>query len=223
MYTDKDPQATELRYLQMLARQYPTVRAASSEIINLQAILNLPKGTEHFMSDVHGEHEAFLHILNSGSGTVREKIDKIFDGTLSSADRGALATLIFYPHEKLDEISKSMPDMTEWYRITLNRLLELCRLVTSKYTRSKVRKALPPEYAYIIDELLNTTAGVNVKKDYHENIINTIINIDRAEDFVVAVCDLIKRLVVDRLHLVGDIYDRGPRADIIMDSLLEHH
>ncbi|MEG2176714.1 MAG: fructose-bisphosphatase class III, partial [Oscillibacter sp.] len=170
MYTDKDPQATELRYLQMLARQYPTVRAASSEIINLQAILNLPKGTEHFMSDVHGEHEAFLHILNSGSGTVREKIDKIFDGTLSSADRGALATLIFYPNEKLDEISKSMPDMTEWYRITLNRLLELCRLVTSKYTRSKVRKALPPEYAYIIDELLNTTAGVNVKKDYHENI-----------------------------------------------------
>ncbi|MEG1430551.1 MAG: fructose-1,6-bisphosphatase, partial [Oscillospiraceae bacterium] len=223
MNIDTTQQPTELRYLQMLARQYPTVRAASSEIINLQAILNLPKGTEHFMSDVHGEHEAFLHILNSGSGTVREKIDKIFDSTLSSADRGALATLIFYPHEKLDEISKELPDMTEWYRITLNRLLELCRLVTSKYTRSKVRKALPPEYAYIIDELLNTTAGVNVKKDYHENIINTIINIDRAEDFVVAVCDLIKRLVVDRLHLVGDIYDRGPRADIIMDSLLEHH
>ncbi|MEG2455170.1 MAG: fructose-bisphosphatase class III, partial [Oscillospiraceae bacterium] len=217
------PTPIETRYLHSLARQYPTVRAASSEIINLQAILNLPKGTEHFISDVHGEHEAFLHILSSGSGAVREKIDKIFSSTLSSADRDALATLIFYPSEKLEELVKVTPDMTEWYRITLYRLLELCRLVTSKYTRSKVRKALPAEYAYIIDELLNTTAGVNVKKDYHENIINTIIDIDRADDFVVAVCNLIKRLVVDRLHLVGDIYDRGPRADIIMDSLLDHH
>lgn len=213
----------ELRYLKMLAVQYPTIQAASSEIINLQAILNLPKGTEHFISDVHGEYEAFLHILNSASGVVREKLDEMYGTSVSKSERDQLATLIYYPEEKLEEVRKSMPDMEEWYRLTLHRLIEVCRLITSKYTRSKVRKALPKEYAYIIDELLHTHYEDSDKRDYYENIISTIIEIDQAADFVKAVCDVIKRMAVDHLHLVGDIFDRGPRADIIMDSLLDYH
>ena len=223
MSTAKRSSTPSLRYLQMLSQQYPTVQAASSEIINLQAILNLPKGTEHFISDVHGEYEAFLHILNSASGVVREKVDELFATTVSKADRDQLATLIYYPREKLDEVRREIPDLEEWYRITLHRLIDVCRLASSKYTRSKVRKALPKEYAYIIDELLNTNYEVHDKRDYYENIISTIIDIDRADDFITAVCDLIKRMVVDHLHLVGDVFDRGPRADIIMDSLMEHH
>ena len=215
--------APDLRYLQMLARQYPTVQAASSEIINLQTILNLPKGTEHFISDVHGEYEAFLHILNSASGVVREKVDALFATSVSKADRDQLATLIYYPEEKLSEVAAHTQDLEEWYRITLHRLIDVCRLVTSKYTRSKVRKALPKEYAYIIDELINTNYEFHNKRDYYENIISTIIDIDRAEGFIVAVCNLIKRMVVDRLHMVGDMFDRGPRADIIMDALMDHH
>ena len=213
----------DLRYLQMLSRQYPTVQAASSEIINLQTILNLPKGTEHFISDVHGEYEAFLHILNSASGVVREKVDVLFATSVSKAERDQLATLIYYPVEKLNEVAAQTEDLEEWYRITIHRLIDICRLVTSKYTRSKVRKALPKEYAYIIDELLNTNYEFHNKRDYYENIISTIIDIDRAEGFIVAVCNLIKRMVVDRLHMVGDMFDRGPRADIIMDALMEHH
>ena len=216
----------DLRYLQMLSRQYPTVQAASSEIINLQTILNLPKGTEHFISDVHGEYEAFLHILNSASGVVREKVDALFATSVSKADRDQLATLIYYPEEKLSVIAAQTEhpeELEEWYRITLHRLIDICRLVTSKYTRSKVRKALPKEYAYIIDELLNTNYEFHNKRDYYENIISTIIDIDRAEGFIIAVCNLIKRMVVDRLHMVGDMFDRGPRADIIMDALMEHH
>ncbi|WP_368273904.1 fructose-bisphosphatase class III, partial [Intestinimonas butyriciproducens] len=211
--------APDLRYLQMLSRQYPTVQAASSEIINLQTILNLPKGTEHFISDVHGEYEAFLHILNSASGVVREKVDALFATSVSRAERDQLSTLIYYPSEKLSELSGQLEDRNEWYRITLHRLIDVCRLVTSKYTRSKVRKAMPKEYAYIIDELLNTNYEFHDKRDHYENIISTIIDIDRAEDFIVAVCNLIKRMVVDRLHMVGDMFDRGPRADIIMDAL----
>ena len=216
----------DLRYLQMLSRQYPTVQAASSEIINLQTILNLPKGTEHFISDVHGEYEAFLHILNSASGVVREKVDALFATSVSKAERDQLATLIYYPEEKLSVIAaqtENPEELEEWYRITLHRLIDICRLVTSKYTRSKVRKALPKEYAYIIDELLNTNYEFHNKRDNYENIISTIIDIDRAEGFIIAVCNLIKRMVVDRLHMVGDMFDRGPRADIIMDALMEHH
>ncbi|MEM1484645.1 fructose-1,6-bisphosphatase [Oscillospiraceae bacterium PP1C4] len=207
----------------MLSRQYPTVQAASSEIINLQAILNLPKGTEHFMSDLHGEYEAFLHMLNNASGAVREKVDILYQNSVPKEDRAQLATLIYYPAEKLEEIKENALDLDEWYKITLNRLIEICRLVSSKYTRSKVRKALPKDYGYIIDELLNTNYEVHNKKDYYENIISTIIHIDRADDFIVAVCNVIKTLVVDHLHIVGDIFDRGPRADIIMDSLMQHH
>ena len=212
-----------LHYLKMLARQYPNVQAASTEIINLHAIQNLPKGTEHFISDVHGEYEAFQHILNSASGVVREKLDLLFGTTMTKAQLDQLATLIYYPKEKLEEIEREVEDLREWYRITFHRLIEVCCLVSSKYTRSKVRKAMPPEYAYIIDELIHTNYQDNDKRDYYENIISTIIDLDRASNFLIQLCKLIQRLSVDRLHLVGDIYDRGPGADIIMDALLEHH
>ena len=213
----------ELRYLKMLARQYPTVQAASTEIINLQAILSLPKGTEHFISDVHGEHEAFLHILNSCSGVVREQMELLFGTTVPRAELDQMATLIYYPEEKLEQLRGEIADLDEWYRITLHRLVELCRFVSSKYTRSKVRKALPKEYAYIIEELLHTHSDERDKRDYFENIIATIIGTGEAPDFIAAVCGLIKRMAVDHLHLVGDIFDRGPRADVIMDSLVNHH
>ena len=213
----------DLRYLNMLSRQYPTVQAASTEIINLQAIMNLPKGTEHFISDVHGEHEAFLHILNSCSGAVRDKLDGLYATTLPSSERAQLATLIYYAEEKLEELQEAGLATDEWYRITLYRLVELCRHLSTKYTRSKVRKALPKDYAYMIDELLQTRYGDADKREYYENIIDTIISIGQAPSVIVAISTVIKRLAVDHLHLVGDIFDRGPRADIVMDSLMSHH
>ena len=213
----------ELRYLKLLAQQYPTVQAASSEIINLQAILNLPKGTEHFISDLHGEYEAFLHILNSCSGVIKEKVDDLYAATISKADRDELCTLIYYPEDKLEQLHETYEDMDEWYRITLHRLIEICRWVSSKYTRSKVRKALPKDYAYIIDELLHTHYDETDKRDYYENIISTIIDLGQADRFIEAVSAVIKRMAVDHMHIVGDIFDRGPRADIIMDSLLDYH
>ena len=215
--------AEELRYLKLLAREYPTVQAASTEIINLQAILNLPKGTEHFISDIHGEYEAFLHILNSCSGVIKEKIDDVFASSMPKGERDQLATLIYYPREKLELIARREPDPDEWYRITLHRLIEVCRLVSSKYTRSKVRKALPKDYAYIIDELLHTHWEETDKKEYFENIISTILSIGRAPSFITALCQVIKRLAVDHMHIVGDLFDRGPRADIILDSLMDYH
>ena len=213
----------ELRYLKLLAQKYPTVQAASTEIINLQAILNLPKGTEHFISDIHGEYEAFLHILNSCSGVIKEKIDEVFASSISKAERDQLATLIYYPQEKLELVVQQEVDLDEWYRITLHRLIEVCRLVSSKYTRSKVRKALPKDYAYIIDELLHTHWEEKDKKEYFENIISTILSIGRAPSFITALCQVIKRLAVDHMHIVGDLFDRGPRADIILDSLMDYH
>ena len=213
----------ELRYLKMLSRQYPTVRAAGTEIINLQAIMNLPKGCEHFISDVHGEYEAFLHILNSCSGVVRERLDFLYQDTMPRAKLDQLATLIYYPEEKMEELRPQIEDLDEWYRITLNRLMEVCRLVTARYSRSKVRKAIPADYTYIIEELLHTHSEEIDKQDYYKNIITTIVDIGQAPDVIVAVCELIKWAAVDHLHLVGDIFDRGPRADIIMDSLLHHH
>ena len=214
-----------LEYLKLLARQYPNVQSACTEIINLRAIQNLPKGTEHFLSDVHGEFEAFQHILNSASGVVRVKIDELLGATVPRSDRDQLATLIYYPEEKLEEIERECDDMREWYRITFHRLIDLCCLVSAKYTRSKVRKAMPPEYAYIIDELIHTHYEKNEadKRDYYENIINTIIDLDRASNFLIQLCELIKRLAVDHLHLVGDIFDRGPGADVIMDTLMAYH
>ena len=214
-----------LEYLKLLSRQYPNVQSACTEIINLRAIQNLPKGTEHFLSDVHGEFEAFQHILNSASGVVRVKIDELLGATVPRSDRDQLATLIYYPEEKLEEIERECDDMREWYRITFHRLIDLCCLVSAKYTRSKVRKAMPPEYAYIIDELIHTHYEKNEadKRDYYENIINTIIDLDRASNFLIQLCELIKRLAVDHLHLVGDIFDRGPGADVILDSLMKYH
>ena len=214
-----------LDYLKLLARQYPNVQSACTEIINLRAIQNLPKGTEHFLSDVHGEYEAFQHIINSASGVVRVKIDELLGATVPRSDRDQLATLIYYPEEKLEEIERETDDMREWYRITFHRLIDLCCLVSAKYTRSKVRKAMPPEYAYIIDELIHTHYEKNEadKRDYYENIINTIIDLDRASNFLIQLCELIKKLSVDHLHLVGDIFDRGPGADVIMDSLMAYH
>ena len=217
--------ADELEYLRLLSKQYPTAQAAATEIINLKAILNLPKSTEHFMSDIHGEYEAFTHIMRSASGAIREKIDMLFSKQLNEDERATLASVVYYPFEKLKDITSNMNDdeVEEWYKITLNYLIELCHLVASKYTRSKVRKALPEEYAYVIDELLNTDFTLHNKKEYYDNIINTIIDIGKAPDFITAVCDVIKRLIVDRLHIVGDIFDRGARSDIVMESLMNHH
>ena len=223
MTPHKDYSEEELRYLKLLARQFPTVRAAGTEIINLQAILNLPKGCEHFISDVHGEHEAFLHILNSCSGVVRERMDLLFSNSVPRAELDQLATLIYYPEEKLEQLKPTLEDPDEFYRITLHRLIELCRLVTERYSRSKVRKAMHPDFAYIIEELLYTHSQEIDKHDYFENIISTVIEIGLAPDFISALSALIKWAAVDHMHLVGDIFDRGPRADIIMDSLLRHH
>ena len=225
MKRDAEFTPEKLEYLKLLSRRYPTVQEASTEIINLRALQNLPKPTEHFISDVHGEYEAFQHILHSASGEVREKIDELFTATVSRQDRDQLATLIYYPEEKLEEIERETGDMREWYRITLHRLIDLCCLVSSKYTRSKVRGAMPGDYAYIIDELIHTHFEHNEadKRDYYENIINTIIDLDRASGFLIRLCGLIKRLAVDHLHLVGDIFDRGPGADVIMDTLMHYH
>ena len=212
-----------LHSLELLAKQYPNVQAAGSEIINLQAIMNLPKGTEHFISDIHGEHEAFQHILNSCSGEVRRKLDELFSTTMTKHDLSELATLIYYPKEKLAMIADCGPIAEEYYRILLHRLVDVGRYVTKKYTRSKVRKALPEGYAYIMDELLHIRNEEEEKREYYENIINSIIATGQAQDLILALCTLIKRMTVDHLHIVGDIFDRGPRADIVMDSLLACH
>ena len=213
----------KLNYLRLLSKQYPTVQAASAEIINLRAILNLPKGTEHFISDIHGEYEAFLHILNSCSGEVKDKLDQLFENALSQRDRNDLATLIYYPSAKLTLVADENEDMEEWYRITLHRLVQICRFVSVKYTRNKVRSALPEGYREIIDELLHVRNDGGDKRDYYENIIDTIIQIGQAPEIIEAICHVIKRLTVDHLHIVGDIFDRGPRADIVMDSIMACH
>ena len=210
----------ELHYLRLLARQYPTVEAAGTEIIRLQAILNLPKPTEHFMSDIHGEHEAFLHILNSGSGEVKEKLEELFGNSMTQKDRNDLATLIYYPTSKLALIADEVEDLDEWYRLTIHRLVDLCRFVSTKHTRAKVRTYMDPDYEQILDELIHLVEEGGSRRDQYENIINTIIQIGQAADVIRAICQVIKALVVDKLHIVGDIFDRGPRADIVMDSLM---
>lgn len=214
--------ARDTSYLTLLAREYPSPQAASAEIINLTAILNLPKGTEHFMSDIHGEHEAFLHILNNGSGAVADKIDQAFEGSLVIAERRALSALIYYPREKLIEAKATVTDLYDWYCVMLRRLIAVCRLSASKYSRSKVRKALPREFAYIMEELLNTAPNRNQDR-YYDNIIRAIIDTGSADTFIVEMATLIKRMTVDVLHIVGDIFDRGPHADVILDHLMQHH
>ncbi len=213
----------QLHYLRLLSKQYPTVQSAGTEIIRLKAILNLPKGTEHFMSDIHGEHEAFLHILNSGSGEVKDKIEELFSNAMSQRDRNDLATLIYYPKSKIALVTDETEDMEEWYRLTIHRLVDLCRFVSTKHTRQKVRSYMAPDYEQILDELIHLAEEGGSRRDLYENMINTIIQIGQAADVIEAICDVIKALVVDQLHIVGDIFDRGPRADIVMDSLMNAH
>lgn len=212
------------KYLNLLAEKYPTRQHVSREIINLKAILNLPKGTEHFMSDIHGEYEAFNHILNNCSGVIKEKVEMVFASSMSEKERQDLCTLIYYPEEKLKLLKKDNILGPDWYRMTLKNLIELARFLSSKYTRSKVRKAMPEEFSYIIDELLHAQPDEdNNQLQYHEKILETIIGIDSAEDFIKELTSLIKRLAVDHLHIVGDIFDRGERADEIMDMLMSYH
>lgn len=213
----------EQRYLERMSDLYPTIAAASTEIINLQAILNLPKGTEHFITDVHGEYEAFSHVLKNGSGSVRRKIEEVFGNTLTKQDKKELATLIYYPKEKMAQVKKIEQNMEDWYTIHLYRLIEVSKHVASKYTRSKVRKALPKDFSYVIEELITEKAEITDKESYYNAIIRTIIRINRAEEFIAAISELIQRLVVDHLHIVGDIYDRGPGPHIIMDKLQKYH
>lgn len=215
--------ALEEKYLEGLSELFPSIAAASTEIINLQAIVNLPKGTEHFLTDIHGEYEAFAHVLKNGSGSVKRKVDDVFANTMSSRDKQTLATLIYYPWEKMERIREEEQNMDDWYKIMLYRLIEVAKRSASKYTRSKVRKALPKDFAYVIEELITEKSGMTDKESYYNSIISTIIQIGRAEEFIVALCELIQRLVVDHLHIVGDIYDRGPGPHLIMDKLMEYH
>lgn len=213
----------DLRYLQLLSRSFPTIADASTEIINLEAILNLPKGTEHFLTDIHGEYEAFQHVLKNGSGAVKRKVNEIFGHTLRESEKKELCTLIYYPEEKLQLVKAQETELDDWYQITLNQLVKVCQNVSSKYTRSKVRKSLPRDFSYIIQELLHESSIDPNKQAYINVIISTIISTRRADDFIVALCNLIQRLTIDSLHIVGDIYDRGPGAHIIMDTLCDYH
>ncbi|WP_270997106.1 fructose-1,6-bisphosphatase [Listeria seeligeri] len=213
----------DMKYLRLLAKQYPTIAKTATEIINLEAIMNLPKGTEHFLSDVHGEYSAFEQVLRNGSGVVKRKIRDIFGTELDDAEINSLSTLIYYPEEKMDLIAEELEDMHDWYRTTLFRLIEFCQYVASKYTRSKVRKAMPEDFAYILEELLQENYNEDDKKMYYEEIIQHIISLDRAEEFISALSRLIQQLVVDHLHIVGDVYDRGPYPDKIMDTLMNYH
>jgi len=209
--------------LKSLARQYPSIAAASTEIINLQSILNLPKGTEHFLTDIHGEFEQFQHVLKNGSGSVRRKIEEEFGNAISQKDKRSLATLIYYPEEKLELIGRAEENLEDWYKITLHRLVQLVQGVSSKYSRSKVRKFLPTDFAFVIEELITEKKEVQDKEAYYNEIIHTIIRIGRAPQFIVALCQLIQTLVIDHLHIVGDIFDRGPGPHIIMDTLMSYH
>ena len=213
----------DLRYLTLLAQSFPTVAEASTEIINLQAILNLPKGTEHFLADLHGEYEAFQHVLKNASGNIKRKVNEIFGTTLREAEKRELCTLIYYPEQKLELVKESETDINDWYHITIHQLVSVCRDVSSKYTRSKVRKSLPTDFKYIIQELLHERVDDSNKAAYVNVIIETIISTGRADDFIVAICNVIQRLAIDQLHILGDIYDRGPGAHVIMDTMERYH
>ena len=213
-------------YLKSLSKQFPTIADAATEIINLQAILSLPKGTEHFLTDIHGEYEQFNHVLKNGSGSVRRKIDEEFGNTLSVKDKRSLATLIYYPQEKLELVCQEEEDqdvLEDWFKITIHRLVQMTKRVSSKYTRSKVRKALPHDFSYVIEELITEKEEIQDKELYYNEIINTIIRIGRAPECIIALCNLIQRLVIDHLHIVGDIYDRGKGPHVIMDTLSAYH
>ncbi len=226
MRTETEEIRRNLKYLNLLARDYPSQAAAASEIISTQALLKLPKGTEHFMSDLHGENEAFVHILNSASGVIREKVDQVLGQGVPAAERAELATLIYYPAEKLPQLKARQPGeaaLEGWYSETLFRLIDICRLVSSKHTRSYVRACLPAGCGYVLDELLHAHFEDHDKDLYYGQIVGSIIENGRADRFITRLCELIKRLAVDKLHIVGDLFDRGPRPDIILDLLLRHH
>ncbi|HWP50193.1 MAG TPA: fructose-1,6-bisphosphatase [Clostridia bacterium] len=220
----KDLINDNITFLRLLSKQFPNIQSVCTEIINLKAILDLPKGTEHFISDLHGEYEAVAHILNNASGVIRDKIDELYNDSSSEEERSKLATLIYYPHHKLELLkAEHQDDLDDWYHDTLVKLIDICRVVASKYTRSKVRKALPADFSYIIDELLHADHYEKNKENYYGRIFATIVDVGRADAFIVALSSLIKRLAVDRLHIVGDIYDRGPGAEDIMQLLMQHH
>lgn len=209
--------------LKFLAKPYPTTDMAITEIINLQAILNLPKATEHFVSDIHGEYEAFTHVLRNASGVLKPKIDALFMSELSERDRRSLAMLIYYPEKKLEQAVKKEEDIDDWYRINLFRIIKLCKVISSKYTRSKVRKALPKQFAYVMEELLNEQIDAHNKEQYYNEIIERIVSLNKADEFMCAFCYLIQRLAVDRLHVLGDIFDRGPSAERVMETMQNYH
>lgn len=213
----------DLKYLSLFARDYPSIEEACTEIINLQAILKLPKPTEHFLSDLHGEYEAFTHILNNASGIIKEKVDRVLGDAVSPEERAEFATLIYYPVQKLEQLKPRQPDLDAWYRQTLFRMIDVCRVVASKYTRSFVRKRMPPNYAYILDELLHAHFEDHDKEFYYGQILSSIIGVGRADDFIEALAGLIKTLSVYKLHIVGDLFDRGPRPDLILEQLMAHH
>ncbi len=213
----------KLKYLKLLARQYPDINAACTEIINLKAILNLPKGTEHFLSDIHGEYEAFNHVLRNASGVIKNYIEEIFGSTLMESDKRNLATLVYYPELRLEVVKRKETNMNDWYKINLFRLIQICKRVSYKYTRSKVRKALPPEFTYIIEELIHEDSARLHKHEYYNEIINTIVRLNMAEKFISAISNVIHRLAIDHLHVIGDIYDRGEAAEKIMDVLMDYH
>ena len=222
MTADNTPAATDdkdLRLLQLLSQTFGTASAASTEIINLEAILSLPKGTEHFVADLHGEHKAFNHILRNASGNIKRKVTELFGNTMRDTDIRQLCALIYYPEKKLELIKVEEPDINDFYTITLHRLISVCQSVSSKYTRSKVRKALPPEFAYIIEELLHESPSDEDKDAYFSRIIETIISTGQADAFIIEMCKLIQRLSIDQLHILGDIFDRGPGAHLILDDL----
>ena len=219
MKTTTNEITCDMQYLELLSHSFPTIAAASTEIINLEAILNLPKGTEHFLADLHGESAAFQHVLKNASGNIRRKVSELFKGGIRESERRELCTLIYYPEEKIQLIKESESDINDWYHITIHRLVSVCRDVSSKYTRSKVRKALPDEFGYIIEELLHERSDDIDKAAYVSGIVDTIISTGRADDFIVAICNVIQRLAIDQLHILGDIYDRGPGAHIILDTL----
>lgn len=214
-----------LKFLQSLATQYPSIARASTEVINLQAILNLPKETEHFVSDIHGEYEQFLHILRTGSGAIKNKIEEVFGNTLSARDKKSLAALIYYPEQKVErmKLELSGEDMMDWYKVSLNRLIAVCKESAAKYTRSRLRKSIPKDFSYILEELLSENNRVMEKEEYYNEIFDTIIRLNRAKEFIVAICQTIEKLVVTRLHVIGDIFDRGPGPHIIMDHLMAHN
>jgi Uncharacterized protein conserved in bacteria len=216
-------QDSNFKYLNLLSKHYSSIDEACTEIINLSAILHLPKGTEHFLSDIHGEFEAFSHVLRNASGVIKKNITDLYANTLEEKDINSLATLIYYPEQKLEVIKNSETDITNWYKITLLRLIEICKYSSSKYTRSKVRKMLPKEFAYIIEELLHEQVGQTDKIAYYKAIVDTIVEMDKAYDFIIEMSKLIQKLVIDRLHIIGDIYDRGPAADKVLDLLMNYH